>query len=88
MLEKKCLGVRFLSKACSEQTNHELDRNLYVSPISLCRMSQERLVFHAINPFMTERSKSMDWFLYDIGLRHERVNKYFNSIDKSLIVNC
>ena len=34
------------------------------------------------NPFMTEadsyrnidlRSKSMDWSLYDIGLRHERV---------------
>ena len=41
-----------------------------------------------LNPFMTGadiiwkpmRSKSMDWFLYDIGLRHERVNswaKYF-----------
>ena len=42
-----------------------------------------------INPFMTEAdikqkletidlwSKSMDWFLYDIGLRHERVNGIF-----------
>ena len=40
---------------------------------------------HAFNPFMTEaisyrnqsidlQSKSMDWFLYDNGLRHERVN--------------
>ena len=31
-----------------------------------------------LNPFMTEadmRGKSMDWFLYDIGLRHERVNR-------------
>ena len=27
----------------------------------------------AVNYF---RSKSMDWFLYDIGLRHERFN-YF-----------
>ena len=29
-----------------------------------------------LNPFMTEADmlrKSMDWFLYDIGLRHERV---------------
>ena len=27
-----------------------------------------------INPFMTEAViKSMDWFLYDNGLRHERV---------------
>ena len=33
------------------------------------------LVFR-INPFMTEADllrKSMDWFLYDIGLRHEKV---------------
>ena len=28
----------------------------------------------SLNPFMTEAvSKSMDWFLYDNGLRHERV---------------
>ena len=63
MLEKKCLGVRFFSRSCSEQTNHDLDRNFYVSPSSFCRVCQERLLFHAIN-------------------------KYFNSIDKSLIVNC
>ena len=41
-----------------------------------------------INSFMTEplsyrnlstdlQSKSMDWFLYDNGLRHERVKKWF-----------
>ena len=35
--------------------------------------------YSVINPFMTEADiiyllrKSMDWFLYDIGLRHERV---------------
>ena len=33
------------------------------------------------NPFMTEAfiiqklCKSMDWFLYDIGLRHEKIKK-------------
>ena len=26
-----------------------------------------------ISPFMTEQNKSMDWFLYDKGLRHEKV---------------
>ena len=42
-----------------------------------------------LNPFMTEadtyrnqsidlRSKSVDWFLYDIGLRHERVKQLIN----------
>ena len=35
------------------------------------------------NSFMTEaidlQSKSMDWFLYDIGLRHERVKMYVRS---------
>ena len=30
-----------------------------------------------LNPFMTEAVKSMDWFLYDSGLRHERV-KYLS----------
>ena len=62
MLRKKCLGVRLISRSCLEETNHELDRNLYVCPSSFCRMCQERLAFHVIN-------------------------KYFNSIDKSFIVN-
>ena len=26
------------------------------------------------------QSKSMDWFLYDNGLRHERVNRLWNKI--------
>ena len=32
MLEKKCLGVRFISRSCLEETNQELNRNLYLSP--------------------------------------------------------
>ena len=45
---------------------------------------QKPMVNYALNPFMTEadiirnqsidlQRKSMDWFLYDIDLRHERV---------------
>ena len=63
MLGKKCLGARFISRSCLEESNHELDRNFYVSPSSFCCMCQERLVFLVIN-------------------------KNFNSIDKSFIVNC
>ena len=29
-----------------------------------------------LNPFMTEAD--MDWFLHDIGLRHERINGKFD----------
>ena len=28
----------------------------------------------------------MDWFLYDIGLRHERVNNDFDFLEKPLMV--
>ena len=39
----------------------------------------------SLNPFMTEAvSKSMDWFLYDNGLRHDRVKySYQNGYVKS-----
>ena len=35
------------------------------------------------------RSKSKDWFLYDIGLRHERVNEMKSIVDigRSLFVS-
>ena len=33
MLEKKCLCVRIISRSCLEETNHELDRNAYVSVV-------------------------------------------------------
>ena len=36
----------------------------------------------SFNPFM--RSKSMDWFLYDNGLRHERVNHFPSRDSKSV----
>ena len=51
MLEKKCLGVRFISRSCLEETNHELNRNFHVSPSTFYRMCQERLVFHVINKY-------------------------------------
>ena len=38
--------------------------------VKIARLAIQR---NPINPFMTE-AESMDWFLYDIGLRHERVN--------------
>ena len=28
----------------------------------------------------------MDWFLYDKGLRHERVNMYYESLWKYLVI--
>ena len=32
-------------------------------------------MLNTFNSFMTDlQSKSMDWFLYDNGIRHERVN--------------
>ena len=40
MLEKKCLSVRFISRSCLEETNYELDRNLYVFPSLFCRTCQ------------------------------------------------
>ena len=30
--------------------------------------------------------KSMDWFLYDNGLRHERVKDFFYFVEKSCFV--
>ena len=42
------------------------------------------------NPFMMEadtRSKSMDWFLYDIGLRHERVKVQGSVYARNFIVS-
>ena len=37
-------------------------------------LSWRRLISYR-NQSIDLRSKSMDWFLFDIGLRHERVNK-------------
>ena len=37
-------------------------------------LSWRRLISYR-NQSIDVRSKSMDWFLFDIGLRHERVNK-------------
>ena len=42
-----------------------------------CTSLVELLAFHSdgvINSFMTKFVTSMDWFLDDNGLRHERVN--------------
>ena len=37
-------------------------------------MISEKIEVSSLNPFMTEADIiSMDWFLYDIDLRHERV---------------
>ena len=40
------------------------------------------------NQSIDSQSKSMDWFLYDKGLRHERVNmfSYFGSFRYLLII--
>ena len=55
---------------------HSLSKGLKIGGV--------KISFHQwyyINSFMTEaviidlESKSVDWFLYDNGLRHERVNK-------------
>ena len=44
--------------------------NLHTFPLTLL---WRRLLSYR-NQFIDLRSKSMDWFLYDNGLRHERVN--------------
>ena len=47
------------------------------------RLKISFLMISEINPFMTETDiKSMDWFLYDIGLRHERVKNIYQNLFK------
>ena len=54
-------------------------KNIFFKSINLCLFQPMRLIEKLqirLNSFMTEAviiQKSMDWFLYDNGLRHERV---------------
>ena len=44
------------------------------------------LLFFAQNSTLVLLAKSMDWFLYDNGLRHERVKMFINFNDFSSFV--
>ena len=61
---------------------NKISLTLNYGPVS-DRLKISFLMISEINPFMTETDiKSMDWFLYDIGLRHERVKQINSEIIK------
>ena len=53
-----------------------VDRTEFSNKIFELTLSWRRPISYR-NQSIDLRSKSMDWFLYDIGLRHERVNISF-----------
>ena len=48
-----------------------------ISQISYLTLSWRKLISYR-NQSIDLLPNSMDWFLYDIGLRHERVKKWAN----------
>ena len=71
--------TKILRCSCWEKGNFVMiNQFIYVKPEKFDHL---HLVYHFTVPLnLSWRSKSMDWFLYDNGLRHERV--------KSLWLNC
>ena len=64
--------------------SHAVSRNTQIIFIALT-FSWRRPISYR-NPSIDVHRKSMDWFLYDIGLRHERVNGITVSYLKSVTV--
>ena len=56
----------------------------YVLSLYLLTLSWRRPLLYR-NQSIDVQSKSMDWFLYDNGLRHERVKNLFWSLERFLI---
>ena len=47
---------------------------VFTTDISLEKFRLTRIPAFEFHAFLNKLRKSMDWFLYDNGLRHERVN--------------
>ena len=70
-----------MSKQKKENTNISIRLKKGISCLFKLNLSWRRPISYR-NQFIDLLCKSMDWFLYDIGLRHERVksfSKYFCS---------
>ena len=84
--EEKLLGIFLDSKLSFESHIGSLCRKAgqkinALARLKNCLTSDQRNLL--LNSFMTEADllcKSMDWFLYDNGLRHERVNSAVKSL--------
>ena len=65
-----------------------MNQNALISSheIDLSKVSYLSISITWINPILIDLR--MDWFLYDIGLRHERVkSKHFLSVSSVLLTN-